>query len=243
MLKTIGILGGMGPLASNYFERLLIGLNTIAQKDQDHVPFVHVGATQVPSRVAFLNGNGADPVPMMIEGLKTLEMAGAELSVIPCNTSHILWDKFSGSVTKMELIHLIKEASKGFVKQHVGIKKVGIIATIQTVKNQLYHRELANYEIEVVNPERDDQELIMDAIFAFNMGVKATGDKVSSEARDILSAVIKRMALKHNLTHVIDGCTEVSVVFGDGLVGEVRMVDPLSIVAREMLKKAGVNLS
>lgn len=233
----------MGPLASNYFEKLLIGLNTVAQVDQDHVPFVHYAATNIPSRVAFLNGGGEDPVPEIRKGLKLLESAGCQLGAIPCNTSHALWKRFADASGKMKLIHLIEEASKGFSKQHEGIKRVGIMATTQTIKYRLYHESLEKYGVEVVSPDGDDQELVMDAIFAFNLGVKATGDKVSGEAREILTGVIKRMAEKNKLTHVIDGCTEVSVVFGDSVVEGIRMVDPLSIVAREMLKMAGVALS
>ena len=242
--KRIGILGGMGPLASNYFEKLLIGLNTVAQKDQDHVPLVHYVATTIPSRVAFLNGNGEDPVPEIRNGLKLLESSGCQLCILPCNTSHVLWNRFAEkSYGDMKLIHLIEEASKGFSKQHVGIKKVGIVATTQTINHRLYHDALRKYGVEVVSPGGDDQELVMDAIFAFTLGVKATGDKVSDEAREILTGVVKRMAEKNELTHVIDGCTEVSVVFGDSVVEGIRMVDPLSIVAREILKMAGVALS
>ena len=58
--KTIGIIGGMGPLATaDLFEK--ITLHTRAQKDQDHLRVLIDSNTNIPDRTAALLHGGEDP--------------------------------------------------------------------------------------------------------------------------------------------------------------------------------------
>ena len=241
-LRTVGILGGMGPLAGNYLERLLIDLNFTAKKDQDHVPFVHIAISNLPSRVSFINGVGPDPVPEMIDGLKRLEKAGASYCVIPCNTAHILWNRYFGEVEKMKMIHLIKETCD-WMGLNLKINKIGLLATKETIEFGLYQKYLSKYKIEIATPADNDQQIVTDCIFSESVGVKATGGGVRNETVRLLTRVIVRMKEKNDLKLVIAGCTEISVVFGESIVEGVQIIDPLHVIARKMLKIAGVSLS
>lgn len=238
-LKTVGILGGMGPLAGNYLERLLIDLNLTARRDQDHAPFVHMAISNLPSRVAFINKSGPDPVPEMIEGLKRLEKAGAACCVIPCNTAHILWSRFSKEVKRMKMIHLIKE-SCDWIGKNLKINKIGLLATRETIGFGLYKKYLDKYGIEIITPNNSDQKIVTDCIFSESIGIKATGGEVRKETVKLLTGVIRRMKEEDDLRYIIAGCTEISVVFGENMVEDIQMIDPLHIVARKMLKQSGV---
>ena len=72
MSAMIGILGGMGPLATVDFLRKLVE-RTPAVRDQDHVPVVVYSVPQIPDRIAGMNGTGVSPLPAMRAGLRTLE--------------------------------------------------------------------------------------------------------------------------------------------------------------------------
>lgn len=53
--KTLGILGGLGPLATVYFANMLVQM-TEAKKDQDHIPMIILNDAQIPDRTAFILG-------------------------------------------------------------------------------------------------------------------------------------------------------------------------------------------
>ncbi len=58
---TIGILGGMGPLATVDFMHKIISL-TPAQRDQDHLPLLVYSVPQIPDRTACLLDNLESPL-------------------------------------------------------------------------------------------------------------------------------------------------------------------------------------
>ncbi len=84
---TVGILGGMGPYATLAFYQCILD-NTPAQKDWEHLRLIIDSNPKIPSRTrAFLFGE-ADPVPMMARSAKSLQEAGADFVVLPCNSAH-----------------------------------------------------------------------------------------------------------------------------------------------------------
>lgn len=69
MKKTIGIIGGMGPLATaDLFKKII--LNTKAEKDQDHLKVLIDNNTDIPDRTAAILHGGDDPVPQLTKSAK-----------------------------------------------------------------------------------------------------------------------------------------------------------------------------
>ena len=60
--RILGVLGGMGPLASAQF-MLRLTLLTPADRDQDHIPAVLWSDPRVPDRTRGKSGDGPDPLP------------------------------------------------------------------------------------------------------------------------------------------------------------------------------------
>ena len=87
----LGVLGGMGPLATVDFLSKLIA-ETPAERDADHVPVLVYSVPQIPDRPAAILAGGASPLPEMLNGLRTLKAAGAACIAIPCNTAHYWYD-------------------------------------------------------------------------------------------------------------------------------------------------------
>jgi aspartate racemase len=87
-MKTVGILGGMGPEATVALMSRVIAA-VPARDDADHVPLLVDQNTQVPSRIAALiDGVGADPGPVLAGMAQRLQVAGAQALAMPCNTAH-----------------------------------------------------------------------------------------------------------------------------------------------------------
>ena len=72
MKKTIGILGGMGPLATVDLYKKII-LSTEADGDNAHIRVYIDGNSAIPDRTAAILSGGPDPVPEMLSALRNLE--------------------------------------------------------------------------------------------------------------------------------------------------------------------------
>lgn len=87
-MRTVGILGGMGPEATILLmQRLLRAVP--ARDDADHIPLIVHQNPAVPSRIArLIDGQGDDPGPVLAAMAQALQAAGAEGLAMPCNTAH-----------------------------------------------------------------------------------------------------------------------------------------------------------
>ena len=87
MKKALGILGGMGPLATvDLFEKIVT--MTDAGCDNDHIRIYIDCNSSIPDRTAAILNGGADPLPQMTDSLRKLEACGADVIIMPCNTAH-----------------------------------------------------------------------------------------------------------------------------------------------------------
>lgn len=87
-MRTVGILGGMGPEATVLLmQRLLTAVD--AHDDADHIPLIVHQNPAVPSRIRRLvEGVGDDPGPALAQMARDLKAAGAQALAMPCNTAH-----------------------------------------------------------------------------------------------------------------------------------------------------------
>lgn len=164
--KIIGILGGMGPLATADLFRKIIDL-TEAAKDQDHVRVIIDSNTDIPDRTAAILHNGADPVPALTESAVLLEKAGAGFLIMPCNTAHYFYQNVQAAVS-IPVISIIEETAKK-VKE-LGYNTVLILATDGTIQSKVYEKVFDAYGIRSVYPDPETQKGVMDIIYK---GVKA----------------------------------------------------------------------
>jgi aspartate racemase len=87
-MRTVGILGGMGPEATVLLmQRLLQAVD--ARDDADHIPLIVHQNPAVPSRIRrLIEGVGEDPGPVLAQMARDLQAAGAGALAMPCNTAH-----------------------------------------------------------------------------------------------------------------------------------------------------------
>lgn len=87
-MRTVGILGGMGPEATVLLMQRLIAA-VPARDDADHIPLVVHQNPAVPSRIKrLIEGQGEDPAPVLAQMARDLAAAGAAALAMPCNTAH-----------------------------------------------------------------------------------------------------------------------------------------------------------
>ena len=198
--KTIGIIGGMGPLATaDLFKKIV--MNTKANTDQDHLRVLIDNNTDIPDRTSYIIEKSANPVPQLVKSAVTLWAMGAEILVMPCNTAHYFYTQVQNAV-EIPVLNMIEITCNALLKK--GIKKAGLLATEGTIKSKIYQNVFEKAGIELVKPNKKEQAYVMDVIYS---GVKA-GNK-DYDVTD-MKKVIDRL-LNSGAETLILGCTELPV--------------------------------
>lgn len=200
MKGVIGILGGMGPQATvDAFSRLV--KNTPADSDQQHVPVIITSLPDIPDRSACILQGSDSPYPRMLQSLKILENAGAECIIIACNTAHYWFDELKKQ-TSVSMISIIDVTCEKIMTQK--INKVALLATSATVKTNMYQSRLAAQGVDCFAPEENEQQQVMQSIFALKSGDLC-------EARTLLLPIVQRL-LGCGIEKIILGCTELPII-------------------------------
>ena len=156
-MKTLGVIGGLGPMATAYFMQLVIEM-TDAVTDQKHIPMIIYNCPQIPDRTGYLLGKTKEnPGPLIIDCGKKIAGAGAELLAIPCITAHALFPEIEKELD-IPVLHIIRETAEYLKKE--GIQRVGLEATDGTVQTGVFQKELERQGIEVVLPSKEKQEMV-----------------------------------------------------------------------------------
>ena len=225
--KTIGIIGGMGPLATaDLFQKII--LHTRASCDQEHLRVFIDSNTNIPDRTAALLHGGADPTPELVASAQGLERQGAEILIMPCNTAHNFYDAVQGSVS-VPVLHMIRLTAQALAER--GVKKAGLLATDGTVQTGIYQCTFLSTGIELLTPEEEGQRAVMDMIY---QGVKVgKRDYDASAARRAMESLTAQGA-----ETLILGCTELPLAVE--LYGlEFPVTDPTLDLALEAIRAAG----
>lgn len=225
--KVIGIIGGMGPLATaDLFTKIVS--NTKAECDQKHIRVFIDNNTNIPDRTAAILRGGDDPVPALSESAKLLQSMGADFLIMPCNTAHYFYDYVQKSVD-IPVLHMIEKTRDALTKK--GVRKAGLLATDGTIQSGIYQKVFDNSGIELIKPEADGQKHIMDLIYK---GVKA--GEMNFDTKNVCT-VLDNLAEK-GAEVLILGCTELPVaekIYGLNYV----TCDPTLELAKAAIEFAG----
>ena len=91
--KILGILGGMGPEASEVFYHKIINA-THASKDQDHLDILLWSHASIPDRTAMIKAGKTEALWQVFEkDIQCMKAFGIDYLAVPCNTSHYFADR------------------------------------------------------------------------------------------------------------------------------------------------------
>ena len=158
--QRLGVLGGMGPQATQVFYQFVLD-RTDAARDQDHLPALILSDTGIPDRTAaILSGDTQGLYRRLLGDARLLEGCGCTVLAIPCNTSHYFADRLQGEIG-VPIIHMLRETARELARQ--GKKRPGILGTDGTIQTGLYQKECAALGLEAVAPAPDIQRLVMNS--------------------------------------------------------------------------------
>lgn len=229
MGKVLGILGGMGPLATvKLFEDIV--LLTKANSDQEHIHTIVDSNTSIADRTDYILDNSLEnPVPELIKSALRLERAGADFIIMPCNTAHNFYDEIAKHID-IPFLNMIEESVKYIIEKFDNITKVGLLATEGTIKAGVYDNVYHRYGIKIVKPSPKNQRYITELIYNIKEGIYQEDLQGFYGAMDELREL--------GVDVFVAGCTEISVAIQlFNLKGNI--INPMKILAIEAIKFAG----
>ncbi len=224
---VLGILGGIGPMATVYFYEMITA-HTKASCDQEHIDIVINSRATTPDRTNFIIGKSKDnPLEIMVADSLRLKEYGVTLLAIPCNTAHYFYDMLTEAID-IPFLNIMEETARYLAE--CGIKKVGVMATEGTVSTKTYNKYLEACGIECVIPDEDGQQLVTEIIYGnIKNGQRADMYKFNAVARSLFDRGAERIIL---------GCTELSLVKkNEGL--DRRFVDSMEVLAKRAIEACG----
>jgi aspartate racemase len=219
----VGIIGGVGPLASAHFYLRLIELAG-ARRDEDHLPVVVV-SERVPSRIAHLAGDGTDPLPVLLSAARTLVRAGVDVIAIPSATTHVYRRRIAAEVW-VPVFDLVAETGRALARG--GFRAPVFLATRATASLGLYEPHLSG-SAKALYPDVAGQAVVDEIID----GVK--GGTPVRLLRRRLDGLLSRAPWPAEADVIVLGCTELPVLMGEHEAAGTPVLSVTDVLARAVL--------
>ena len=148
----LGVIGGMGPLATaDFFGKLIVA--TGAERDEENIPTLIHSVPQLPSRPAAILRGGESPLPALLAARDRLLAAGATMLAMPCNTAHHWYGELAADA-RVPFPHIADAVG---AELPLEAQRIGIIATAATLAARIYEERLDS-GIEWLRPDADQFE-------------------------------------------------------------------------------------
>lgn len=229
---VVGILGGMGPLATVDFMTKVIELTPVSC-DQEHIPMIVSCIPQIPDRTLAYKGEAPSPLDAMIANAKRLVQAGAKAIAIACNTAHLWFEPLQKAIP-VPIFHIVDSAIDAVYKTGNSFPVVGLLATEATIASGLYvdrgnsiAKNLGKELIWLLPTSEEISDWIMPAISCIKAGDLTIGHTLLVKAANALK--------KRGATAIIMGCTEIPLVLSAS-DSDIPLVDPTLALATKVVE-------
>lgn len=225
--KILGVLGGLGPMATAYYLELMIKM-TDAATDQEHLQSIVMNFPTVPDRTAYILGRSKEsPLESMIALGQQLKAMGAGVIATPCITAHYFHQSLQEGIG-LPMIHGIECIARQLAQG--GISRVGLMATDGTVQSGIFQRQVEEQGMELILPDAEGQKAVMRLIYDQVKAGKQPELSLFESVRDQLRSKGAQV--------VVLGCTELSLLKKEFPLGG-GILDALEVLAQESLLACG----
>ena len=223
-IKKLGIIGGMGPLATvRFYERIVE--NTDAHRDQDHIDMVILNHASLPDRTKIIQEKKYDVfLDSIKKDFEIMNYLNVDNIAIPCNTSHFFIDEFK-KMTNINIINMVEETVL-YIANETDFKKIAVLGTYGTLNSKVYERYISKYKLESYMLDEKEKSLSMETIYK----VKEDALTQSDEFENFVEK------LNMNDIMPILACTELSCLkFSNP---NLHYIDAMDILTNKSIEKS-----
>jgi aspartate racemase len=206
-MKTVGIVGGIGPESTiEYYRFIIEGYR--AQLADGSYPSIIINSVDLNKLVTWMNASELDAVTdYLLTAIQKLAAGGADFAAIAANTPHIVFKQVKAR-SPIPLISII-EATRDKARA-LGLKRLGLFGTRFTMQAAFYPEVFAEAGLNIIVPNDSEQTFIHEKYF--NELVK---NIFLPETRDRLGTIAKRMKEEERIDGLILGGTELPLILRD----------------------------
>ena len=225
--KTLGILGGMGPLASLAFLRTIYECNLLGSIEQDYPNIVLHSLSSVPDRTRSLLGNAENALAdSLVRNLRILNASGVSNIVICCFTSHALINRIPREIAE-KIVSLVDLTAQELI---VRKERSLLLASLGSYQREVFRstEDAIKAKDYMVEPDEKDKAIIHGLIYEYL--------KPGKDVAQVYT-VVKELLDKYKLKSFIAGCTEFHLLsrhIHANTIPDISFVDPLFLIARRM---------
>jgi aspartate racemase len=229
IMKTVGIIGGIGPESTIEYYRLIIASYQEQKRDGSY-PSVIINSIDLKKIVELITANElSGAVEYLVEEVQRLANAGADFALLAANTPHVVFDE----VRRRSLLPLLSivEATCEEAKA-LGLTRLGLLGTRFTMQGRFYRDVFSREGIALVVPGEDEQIYI----HARYMNELVKGIFLP-ETRERLLAIAGRLKEREGIEGLILGGTELPLILRDDDAGDVPFLDTTRIHVKAVIAR------
>jgi aspartate racemase len=220
-MKTLGIIGGLGPESTVDYYQKIIALYRERTRNGSYPEFI-INSVNLRKGLNFLDANDlAGMADYLLEGIAKLARAGADFGLISANTPHIVFDDVAPK-SPIPLISIV-EATCATAKAR-NLKRLALFGTRYTMQANFYPKVFSREGIALLVPGREDQDYLHEKYFS-----ELVPGKFLPETRAGLLAIVDRMKANSGIDAVILAGTELPLILRDAEHRGIPFLDTTKI--------------
>ena len=228
IMKTLGIIGGVGPDTTSKVYLSVIDL--IRKNKKKYYPSIIIYNLPWPfvleNDMIIKGKNSKKMIPYLVSSARILEKAGASFGILPCNTLHKHIEQIRSSV-KIPFLSILEETALKL--KSLGVKNVGILASQTTIKSNLYGKILSENDIQTVYPKKVEQREINKIIVELVRG--KPGRFYTKKIQKICLSLSKRGA-----KNILLACTDLQLATSN-IKSPVPVIDTMEILVQATIRE------
>jgi aspartate racemase len=220
-MKTVGIIGGIGPESTIEYYRLIIA-SYREQKQDGSYPAILINSIDLRKMLDLVEANELTKLTDYLVGeVHKLARAGAEFGALASNTPHIVFDEIQRQ-SPIPLISIVEATAE--TAQTLGLKRVGLFGTRSTMQGQFYPEVFSKTGTTLAVPEPDEQTYIHDKYMR-----ELVNGIILPETRERLLAIVERLKDRHGIQGLILGGTELPLILRNVTSSGIPFLDTTTI--------------
>jgi aspartate racemase len=229
-MKTIGIVGGIGPESTIEYYRFMIA-EYREQKPDGGNPSIIINSIDVGTLLDLVGANQlAQLTEYLVTALQKLADAGADIALLASNTPHIVFDDVNrqSPIPLVSIVEATCDAAKA-----LNLKKIGLFGTRFTTQGRFYPQVFSREGLTLAIPAEDEQAYIHDIYM--NQLLKGI---FLPETRAQLLKIVEEMKKRDGIEALILGGTELPLIMRDSSFSGIPFLDTTKIHVKSIVARA-----
>lgn len=220
-MKTLGIIGGIGPESTIVYYRSIVATYREQKRDGSY-PSIVINSVDLTKMLGLIGANQfIEVTEYLVNEVKKLAQAGADFGLLAANTPHIVFNDIQNQ-SPIPLVSIVDVACQE--TQRLGLKKVGLFGIRFTMQGNFFPDVFSKAGIELSVPTSDEQDYIHDKYLN-----ELVPGILLPETRERLLGIVGRMKDEQGIEGLILGGTELPLILKDTQYNGLPFLDTTQI--------------